>query len=237
MRAERGSRSTCSRPTRTPTDAETTSTTPTPLLSSTSASAAIRADCRPPPRLSALGVHDDRQAPVTGRTSDRRLRDRRLRAHRRRLPAARQRVRRGRVHRRRRPRASRRTRRTSRSCRSKNCTRRTRRPSYAMLVAIGFSAVNRARADVYARCKERGYELISYVNSRATAWGDIEMGDNCFVFEENVIQPNVTNRQQRRTLERQPHRSRLRDRRPLLHRVARRRSRATSESARTASSE
>lgn len=62
---------------------------------------------------------------------------------------------------------------------------------YAMLVAIGFSAVNRARADIYARCKERGYELISYVNSRATAWGDIEMGDNCFVFEENVIQPNV----------------------------------------------
>jgi sugar O-acyltransferase (sialic acid O-acetyltransferase NeuD family) len=61
----------------------------------------------------------------------------------------------------------------------------------AMLVAIGFSRVNKARAEVYTRCKERGYELISYVNSRATTCGDVEMGDNCFVFEENVIQPNV----------------------------------------------
>ena len=62
---------------------------------------------------------------------------------------------------------------------------------HAMLVAIGFSRVNRARAEVYERCKERGYELITYVNSRATSWGRLELGDNCFVFEENVIQPNV----------------------------------------------
>jgi sugar O-acyltransferase (sialic acid O-acetyltransferase NeuD family) len=63
--------------------------------------------------------------------------------------------------------------------------------THAMLVAIGFSGVNRARAGVYDRCKAEGYELISYVNSRATSWGDVELGDNCFVFEENVIQPNV----------------------------------------------
>ena len=62
---------------------------------------------------------------------------------------------------------------------------------FAMLVAIGFSGVNKARAGVYERCKDRGYELISYVNSRATRWGALEIGDNCFVFEENVIQPNV----------------------------------------------
>ena len=61
----------------------------------------------------------------------------------------------------------------------------------AMLIAIGFSGVNRARADVYVRSKELGYELVTYVNSRATVWGDLEVGDNCFVFEENVIQPNV----------------------------------------------
>jgi len=61
----------------------------------------------------------------------------------------------------------------------------------SMFVAIGFSKVNRARGEMYAQCKERGYALISYVNSRATYWGDLEIGDNCFVFEENVIQPNV----------------------------------------------
>lgn len=63
--------------------------------------------------------------------------------------------------------------------------------THAMLVAIGFSGVNQARSRVYERCKADGYELISYVNSRASSWGEVEIGDNCFVFEENVIQPNV----------------------------------------------
>jgi sugar O-acyltransferase (sialic acid O-acetyltransferase NeuD family) len=62
---------------------------------------------------------------------------------------------------------------------------------YSMLVAIGFSRVNQARKEVYERCSELGYELISYVNSKATWWGRVDLGANCFVFEENVIQPNV----------------------------------------------
>jgi sugar O-acyltransferase (sialic acid O-acetyltransferase NeuD family) len=63
--------------------------------------------------------------------------------------------------------------------------------THDMLVAIGFSRVNRARAEVYDRCKTHGYDLISYVSSRATVVGDLEVGDNCFVFEENVLQPFV----------------------------------------------
>jgi sugar O-acyltransferase (sialic acid O-acetyltransferase NeuD family) len=62
---------------------------------------------------------------------------------------------------------------------------------YSMLVAIGFSKVNEARATVYQRCKALGYELITYVNSKADHWMELDIGDNCFVFEENVIQPFV----------------------------------------------
>ncbi len=62
---------------------------------------------------------------------------------------------------------------------------------FAMLVAIGFSGVNRARAEVCRKCKEKGYELISYVCSRATTWSDLTVGENTFVFEDNVIQPFV----------------------------------------------
>lgn len=62
---------------------------------------------------------------------------------------------------------------------------------HAMFVAIGFSRVNKARAEIYAACKAKGYQLISYINSKATHWGEIEIGDNCFVFENNVIQPFV----------------------------------------------
>jgi sugar O-acyltransferase (sialic acid O-acetyltransferase NeuD family) len=62
---------------------------------------------------------------------------------------------------------------------------------YSMFVAIGFSGVNSARRGVYEACKAGGYELISYVSSKATCWEDLVLGDNCFVFEDNVIQPNV----------------------------------------------
>lgn len=62
---------------------------------------------------------------------------------------------------------------------------------YRMFVAIGFSKVNEARAAAYDRAKARGYELISYVNSEATHWGKLDIGDNVFIFENNVIQPFV----------------------------------------------
>ena len=63
--------------------------------------------------------------------------------------------------------------------------------AHAMFIAIGFSGVNRARREVYEKCKERGYELITYVNSKAMHWDELRIGENCFVFEANVIQPNV----------------------------------------------
>jgi sugar O-acyltransferase (sialic acid O-acetyltransferase NeuD family) len=61
----------------------------------------------------------------------------------------------------------------------------------SMFVAIGFSGVNRMRRGIYDQCKAMGYELITYVNSKATYWDELQIGDNCFVFENNVIQPNV----------------------------------------------
>jgi sugar O-acyltransferase (sialic acid O-acetyltransferase NeuD family) len=63
--------------------------------------------------------------------------------------------------------------------------------AYALFVAIGFSRVNTARTEVYYRCKDLGYELISYVSSSAHVLVPVELGDNCFVFEANVIQPFV----------------------------------------------
>jgi len=62
---------------------------------------------------------------------------------------------------------------------------------YAMFIAVGFSKLNRLRTDIYQLCKRKGYELISYISSHAVHLGDIEIGDNCFVFEANVLQPFV----------------------------------------------
>ena len=62
---------------------------------------------------------------------------------------------------------------------------------YSMFVAIGFSRVNRARREIYEEAKRQGYRLISYVSSQAHWVTEPVLGDNCFVFEANVIQPNV----------------------------------------------
>jgi sugar O-acyltransferase (sialic acid O-acetyltransferase NeuD family) len=60
-----------------------------------------------------------------------------------------------------------------------------------LLVAIGFSRVNKARAEVFSECKQRGYRLLSYVHSGVQRWEETTVGENCFIFEENVIQPFV----------------------------------------------
>jgi len=63
---------------------------------------------------------------------------------------------------------------------------------FGMHVAVGYSKVNHTRAGIYRQAKEAGYELVSYVSSRCTCWGDTAIGDNCFILEDNTIQPFVT---------------------------------------------
>lgn len=60
---------------------------------------------------------------------------------------------------------------------------------YKMFVALGYQNLNRLRAEKYTACKQKGYELVSYVCSQAANFGNVEIGDNCFVLENAVIQP------------------------------------------------
>jgi|SRR5215510_11578587 len=60
---------------------------------------------------------------------------------------------------------------------------------FQMFVAIGYQDLNRLRARKYEEAKAKGYRLISYVSSRASNFGRVEIGDNCFVLEFAVIQP------------------------------------------------
>ena len=59
---------------------------------------------------------------------------------------------------------------------------------HSMFVALSYSQVNQVRAAKYTEAKAKGYQLISYVSSKATYFGT-EIGDNCFIFEDNTIQP------------------------------------------------
>lgn len=63
---------------------------------------------------------------------------------------------------------------------------------YSMFLPLGYKEVNRARARKYEEAKRKGYPLISYVSSRASVWPGFAAGENCFILENNVIQPFVT---------------------------------------------
>lgn len=62
---------------------------------------------------------------------------------------------------------------------------------YSMFVAIGYKKMNKNRAKIFDESKNKGYSLVSYVNSKATTWKDLTIGENCFILENNVIQPFV----------------------------------------------
>jgi sugar O-acyltransferase (sialic acid O-acetyltransferase NeuD family) len=52
--------------------------------------------------------------------------------------------------------------------------------------------MNRLRESVYNEIKAKGYELISYISSNATVFPGAQIGDNCFILEDNTIQPFTT---------------------------------------------
>lgn len=60
-----------------------------------------------------------------------------------------------------------------------------------MFVAVGYSRVNRIRAAVYAEAKAAGYTLASYISPKCSMFDGVTTGDNCFIFEDNTIQPFV----------------------------------------------
>lgn len=62
---------------------------------------------------------------------------------------------------------------------------------FEMHIALVYNTLNRIRFQFYNMAKEKGYKLASYISSKAFVWRNVEMGDNCFVFEDNTIQPFV----------------------------------------------
>lgn len=62
----------------------------------------------------------------------------------------------------------------------------------SLFIAIPYTNLNQVRAKIFHQVKEKGFNLISYVNSNAIVSNDVKIGDNCFILENNVIQPFVT---------------------------------------------
>lgn len=63
--------------------------------------------------------------------------------------------------------------------------------TYKMFIALSYTKMNKVRAGKYYQAKELGYELVSYVSSKCSFLTDNPVGENCFVLEDNTIQPFV----------------------------------------------
>jgi len=60
-----------------------------------------------------------------------------------------------------------------------------------VFVAVVYTQLNRLRTRLCAEAKAKGFRLASYVSSNAFVWKNVEMGEHCFVFEGNILQPFV----------------------------------------------
>lgn len=57
--------------------------------------------------------------------------------------------------------------------------------------ALTYRQLNRVRTRLYKIMKNKGYKPASYISKKAFIWKNVEMGEHCFIFEDNTIQPFV----------------------------------------------
>lgn len=61
-----------------------------------------------------------------------------------------------------------------------------------LLIPLGYTRINGLRMERFQQATELGYELISYISSRASVWPNQSFGKNCLVYEHAIIQPFTT---------------------------------------------
>ena len=59
---------------------------------------------------------------------------------------------------------------------------------YHLFAPMTAKQMNQLREKIYLEGKSKGYKYISYISSKATVF-DNEIGENCFILEDNTIQP------------------------------------------------
>jgi sugar O-acyltransferase (sialic acid O-acetyltransferase NeuD family) len=60
---------------------------------------------------------------------------------------------------------------------------------YAFYVATVYTQLNRLRTRLCKQMKMWSYTPASYISSKASVWRNVTVGEHCFIFENNVIQP------------------------------------------------
>jgi sugar O-acyltransferase (sialic acid O-acetyltransferase NeuD family) len=63
--------------------------------------------------------------------------------------------------------------------------------THEFYAALVYTGMNRLRTRLYLEAKAKGYRAASYVSSRAFVWRNVVLGEHCFIFEDNTVQPFV----------------------------------------------
>lgn len=63
---------------------------------------------------------------------------------------------------------------------------------HALFVALSYSRLNAIRKEKFEAGRALGYTMPSYVSSRASMLNGGRVGANCFILEDNTVQPFVT---------------------------------------------
>jgi sugar O-acyltransferase (sialic acid O-acetyltransferase NeuD family) len=60
-----------------------------------------------------------------------------------------------------------------------------------IFAALVYTNLNRVRTRLCQEAKNKGFNLASYISSQAFVWKNVKLGEHCFIFENNVVQPFV----------------------------------------------
>lgn len=63
---------------------------------------------------------------------------------------------------------------------------------HSFFAANVYTQKNQLRTRLYRTAKEKGYAPASYISSHAFVWRNCKVGEHCFIFENNIVQPFVT---------------------------------------------
>lgn len=62
---------------------------------------------------------------------------------------------------------------------------------HSFFAATNYNQMNALRKRFYTEMKAKGYAPASYISTRAFVWRNCQIGEHCFIFEDNTVQPFV----------------------------------------------
>ncbi|OUL88680.1 acetyltransferase [Paraburkholderia hospita] len=61
--------------------------------------------------------------------------------------------------------------------------------NYELFIALSYTKINALRKEKYLAAKQMGYKIASYISSQASVLNGGAIGENCFILEDNTVQP------------------------------------------------